>query len=146
MTALTGLAGVGIASAQSNPDSTQGIVEKIASKFNLNKDDVQKIFDEDRAEHEANREAKMQERLDIAVSEGKLTQDQADKLLAKQKEMKTFMESLKDKTAEERRSAMDAKRDEFKQWLKDNNIPDEFARQPRGGGPGGPPPEAAQVQ
>lgn len=117
------MAGAGLVNAQSSTSGGTSLVDKIAQKFNLNKSDVQKVFDEDRASHEAERQQKMEERLTQAVKDGKLTQAQADAIKAKLQEMKTFMDSLKDKTEQERRDAMKTKMDELKQWAADNNIP-----------------------
>jgi hypothetical protein len=118
--------------------SSTSIVEKIASKFNLNKAEVQKVFDEERTVHEAEHQQAMKDRLAQAVKDGKLTQDQADKITAKQAEMKAYMDSLKDKTHEERHMAMESKRTELEQWAKDNNIPTEYLGKMGGrGGHGG---------
>lgn len=117
--------GVSLAAhAQSSGGNT--LVDKVAQKFNLNKDDVQKVFDQDWAERDAERQQKMEEKLTQAVQDGKITSEQKDKIVAKLKEMKTFMDSLKDKSVAERRSEMKAKRAELKQWAKDNNIPERF--------------------
>ena len=76
-----GLAGVNtIASAQGNPKHQDTLVEKIANKFNLNKSDVQKVFDDNRSENENRRETKEKSRLDQAVKDGKITKDQEDKI------------------------------------------------------------------
>ncbi len=128
---LATVAGAGIASAATNSNGQQTLVEKIASKFNLNKDEVQKVFDEEHASREAKHEQKMNERLDQAVKDGKLTQDQADKLKAKLKEMHDIREKNRD-SKQENREAMKKQMDDFKQWLKDNNIPDEYGM-PMGG-------------
>ena len=124
---IVGLAAfAGVASAQAAPNTSitdkQTLVDKIASTFNLNKDDVQKVFDEDRATHEAEFQQVMEDRLDQAVTDGKITSDQKAQILAKQQEMKAYMESLKDKTETERRELMKAKMDEMKQWAEDNNL------------------------
>ncbi len=135
---LSAVLGVGLASAQSQSSGQSTLVDQIAQKFNLNKNDVQKVFDDNRAEHEAKREQNMKARLDQAVKDGKLTQAQEDQILAKLQEMKTFMDSLKDKTPEERHAAMKTKHDELIQWAKDNNIPEQYVVRPgghRGGGP-----------
>jgi len=121
---LSSLAGVGIASAYSGMHEQSDIAAKIAQKFNLNQDDVQKVLDEDRAAHEAEFEQKRQEQLNQAVKDGTLTQDLANQLTAKEKEMKDLASSLKDKTPQERHSAMKAKMDEFKKWSEDNKIPE----------------------
>ncbi len=148
-TAVTiGVAGLaGIASAQTATTGSSSLVDKIATKFNLKKADVQAVFDADRSERIAQRETEVKTKLDAAVKAGTITQTQEDQLIAKQKEMRTFMESLKDKTGEERRTAMKEKMDEFKQWLTDNKIPDSVIKEVRGlggfggrghGGPGSP--------
>lgn len=117
------LAGAGLVNAQSSTTSGTGLVDKIAQKFNLNKSDVQKVFDEDRTAHDAERQQRMEERLTQAVKDGKLTQTQADAITSKMAEMKTYMDSLKDKTEQERHDAMKTKMDELKQWATQNNIP-----------------------
>ena len=135
---------LGVASAATNPgDSGQSsVVDKLVAKFGLNKADVQKVFDEDRSAHEAEREQKVKDKLAELVKEGKLTQDQADKLSAKAKELQTARqanrEAMKDKTKEERKAAMEKEREALKQWLSDNKIDQKYARFVMGGGHGGP--------
>lgn len=128
VTGLTLVGGLGVASAQSSSNKKDNLVDKIATTFNLDRNDVQKVFDQDRDERKAKNEAKFEERLASAVKDGKLTQEQADKIKAKHDELKTFMTSLRDKTTDERHSAMKAKRAELKKWAKDNNIPNQFVR------------------
>jgi hypothetical protein len=130
--------------AVTNTGSDQsGIVDKIAQKFNLNKDEVQKVFDEDRATHEAQHQSRMEERLSQAVKDGKLTEDQKTKILAKLTELKASMESerenFKNMTDEERKTHMEQKRTELETWAKENNIPTDYLHFiGHGGGPGGP--------
>lgn len=123
--------GLGVASAATSTTGQQSLVDKIASKFNLNKTDVQKVFDENHAARDAAREQKMKDRLDLAVKDGKLTQDQETKLIAKLKEVQADRKEFKSDT-QAARDARKAKMGEFKQWLKDNNIPDEYGM-PMGG-------------
>ncbi len=137
---VTTLAGAGLVHAQSNTSGDTSLVDKLAQKFNLNKSDVQKVFDEDRTAHDAERQQHMDERLTQAVKDGKLTQAQADAIKSKMAEMKTYMDSLKDKTEQERHDAMKTKMDELKAWAAENNIPDGYM--PMGHGmKGGPRPD-----
>lgn len=138
---IASLVGVGAVSAQSATGQDDGIVSKIAQKFNLSKDEVQQVFDENRTEHEKEREAELKAKLDQAVTDGKITADQEAKLLAKLAEMKTVRSDFKNMTDAEReavRTQMKAKRTAFEAWLKENNIPTDLV--PQGGpkGPGGP--------
>ena len=140
----TAAAGVSAATSSTggSGDSNSSIVDKIATKFNLNKDDVQKVFDEDRSAHEAEHEAKSEEKLTQAVKDGKITEDQKIKIIAKLAEMKSGMEtmknSMKDKTSEERKTLMEQKHTDLEAWAKENNIPMEYlmVMHFKGGGPG----------
>lgn len=123
---VASLAGVGLVNAQTSPSSGTSLVDKLAQKFNLNKTDVQKVFDEDHAAHDAERQQQMESRLSQAVKDGKLTQTQADAIKSKMAEMKSYMDSLKEKTEQDRRTAMKSKMDELKQWATDNKIPEGY--------------------
>jgi hypothetical protein len=138
---VTGVAGIGMASAASSSNSDpNNLVDKIASTFHLDKSKVQAVFDENRAEHDANRQAKLEEKLAQAVKDGKLTKAQKSAILAKVKEIKSDMEAnhdaMKDKTPAEHKAAMEQKRVELEQWAKDNNIPTKYLRFFMMGGPG----------
>lgn len=126
------------AMAQSDTStSSSSIVDKIASKFNLNKADVQKVFDEEHATREAEREQKSKDELAALVKAGTLTQAQADKITAKRAEMKADMEAnrdaMKDKTEAERKAAMDAKKAELDKWASDNGIDVKYVMPGHGG-------------
>lgn len=141
-----GTAAAGIGSTVSAANSTNGadsLVDKMATKFNLNKDEVQAVFDENRSEKESERSQKINDSLAQAVKDGKLTQEQADALTSKIKELKESFDSkrqeFQDLSEEDRKSAMESKRTELEKWLADNNIPEEYARlihMGKGGGPG----------
>lgn len=134
---------VGLSSAQTNT-STDTLPDKIASKFNLNKDEVKNVFEEDRATHEADREKSFSEKLQKLVDEGKLTADQKSKIEAKFKEMHEQRDANKDSnlTREQRKAEMKTHRDELKKWADENKINLDLIRpdKPAGdmGGHGGP--------
>ena len=123
---LGGMAGSGIVSAAASggsPGSMPSLADELAGKFHLNKSDVQAVVDQHRAEHQAERQKRFEGRLDQAVADGKLTSDQKDQILAKQTELKSYMDSIKDKSPKERHQLMKAKLDELKAWAEANNIP-----------------------
>ncbi len=76
--------------------------------------------------------------LDQAVKDGKLTQAQEDQIIAKQAEVKTFMDSLKGKSAADRQAAMKKEQDSLKQWAASNDIPSQYILPFKGGMMGGP--------
>lgn len=107
----------GVAFAQTNQSPNGGLAQSIASKFNLNKDDVQKVIDQQHQDM-------MKQHLDKLVSNGKITQEQEDKIIVKLAEMKPRFDAAKANTDEAtRKKAMDTLRAEMQQWEKDNNIP-----------------------
>ena len=125
---IASVVGVGTVAAQEA--SGTSLAEKIATQFNLNKDEVQKVIDSDHAERHAEMQKRAEERLQEAVDAGKLTSEQKDKIVAKMKELESNRESkreeMKNKTEEERRAAMKAERDELKKWAEENNIPTQY--------------------
>ncbi len=121
--------GVFALSASAATDSAN-LADKLATKFNINKDEVQKVIDEEHEARHTERQAEMQtrleERLSQAVTDGKLTEEQKTKVLEYVKSQEGFRDSLKDKTPEERRAAMEAHREEVKKWASDNGIDETF--------------------
>ena len=118
---LAGATGLGVASAATS-SATNGtsIVDRLASKFNLKKEDVQAVFDEDHAAHEAEHRQEVSDRLQKLVDEGKITAEQKTKIEAKQKELQAEHDT--DKTS-------------LETWAKENGIDMQYLRM--GGGPGG---------
>lgn len=90
------------------------------------------MFDEQHKAHQAERAQAQKDRIAQLVKGGKISQEQADKINAKLEEMRSNMESMKDKTPTERKAAMDTKRDELKKWATDNGINEDYLR-PAGG-------------
>lgn len=128
-------AGAGVSYAASATISEQGnpmssLVTAIAQKFNLNTADVQQVFDEQRAQMQVQRQQMFSDRLAQAVTDGKLTQDQADKITAKMTELQAQREADKSTfdslTQAERQTKMQEQMTALKQWATDNNIPTEF--------------------
>lgn len=140
-------ASVGAVHAASNTTSTNpmnSLVIAIAQKFNLNTTDVQQVFDDQHTQMEASRQEEFKTRLAQTVTDGKLTQDQADKIIAKFAELDSQRETNKTamdgKTEAERRTAMQEQMTNLQQWATDNNIPMKYLpfghgghKGPRGG-------------
>lgn len=140
---LGSLLAVAGASAATNTSGSDNLVSKIAAKFNLNQDEVKAVFDEDRATHEAEMRANVDEKLTQAVTDGKITEAQKTLITDKMAELKSTREANKDSfqnlTESERKAKIDEERAAIEKWATDNNIPKEFLRMagPRGHGPGG---------
>lgn len=130
---LAGLAGgAAFATAQSRVGG-DGIVNAIATKFNLKTADVQAVFDEHRTAMHAEREQQVKDKVAQLVKDGRLTQAQADKINAKRAELEKareaertadqkLSESERQAKREQMRMQMDTKKTELDTWLKDNGI------------------------
>lgn len=119
---MVGLISTSSVFAQEEGRDSTPLAQKIAAKFNLNVSDVQAVFDEDRAEHKADMYAKLVERLDSMVSDGKITSDQKEAILKKHEEIENKMLELKNLSPEERKTQMDQYRSELESWAKEQGI------------------------
>lgn len=111
-------------------EARSNIVEAIAQRFGLNTTEVQEVFDEQRAEMQANMQERCSQKLDQLVIDGNLNQEQADKILEKKSEMQAekqgAMDSFQEMTREERKAAMQEKKASLEQWAQENDIPLEY--------------------
>lgn len=120
-----GVLGAGFVGAQTPTDGTKTIVQRIAEKFNLNQTDVQAVFDEEHEEHHKQMQVRVEENLNQAVKDGKITEAQKQAILTKFSEMKDSkpdFEKFRSMTEEERRQVMEQKRTELESWAKENNL------------------------
>ena len=83
------------------------IVQKLAQRFNLNEDDVKAVFDEAKQEKKAKMQASFDDFLNQAVKDGKITEDQKQKILEKREGLKTSRLN---------------KKEDLQKWAQENNI------------------------
>lgn len=139
---VTGVSSLGVASlakaeaTTSSKDSMSSLIDAIASKFKLNKTDVQKVFDEQRQAHEADRTAEAKAELATLVKDGKLTQAQADKITAKRAEIQKERETNRTNGQRPTGSQMETKRAALDKWFSDNGISTDYRYLVFGGGHG----------
>lgn len=109
------------------------IIQKLVDKFNLNSEEVQRVFDEARQE----KQQEMQSRFNGSLIKGRiqeLTDEQKQALTAKKEEMKQKFEAMKDLTLEERQIKMKEMQDETKAWAEENGINQNLMIPGMGGG------------
>lgn len=105
---VTALAVGGGSMAMAEDASTgQTLVDKIAAKFNLSKDEVQAVFDEDQGARQEERLADVSKDLQDAVDDGDITAEQ-----------KTLIENK----IKEQQTARETEMDALKEWATTNNI------------------------
>lgn len=142
---VTGVAVANAASTGNGNDRMSGLVDALASKFNLNKSDVKAVFDANREQMQAQHEQEIKDKIAQLVKDGKLTQAQADALNAKRAELQKEFEANRtadqDLTRDQRKAKMDERRTALDAWLKDKGIDTQYGYLLMGGrghGPGGP--------
>lgn len=95
------------------------IVQKLAEKFKLNPDEVNKVFEDEKQARQEKHKQKLNERLDKAVADGVITEDQKNIILAKIEELRT---KYQDQTPKQRGQDTSNMHQEISQWAKDNGI------------------------
>lgn len=123
---LLSLASTGAVFAATTNDTNQSLASRIATKIGFKQEDVQKVLDAQHSIKQEDRQAHIASKLDQLVTDGKITADQKQKIIDKQKELETQREANKDSfknlTPAERKAKMDAERTALEQWAKDNGI------------------------
>jgi hypothetical protein len=104
--ASTGYLGSSLVLAADN-SKHDTLVTRIAEKFNLNKADVEAVFDAVRDEKIAEMQKQRSEKLSDAVTDGVITEDQKNLILSKM-----------DEKMEERK----INREEMQKWFTENDI------------------------
>lgn len=121
-----------------NPMSS--LVQKIATKFNLNQSDVQAVFDEVHAKRDAQRKAQVESQLTQWVTEGKITEAQKQLILQKRQELQAEREAnrttMQNLTTEQRQAQKEAQRAELEAWAEQNGIDMQYVTSVLGKGKG----------
>ncbi len=120
-------------------NGVSSLIQEIADKFHLNKDDVQSVFTQHQKEMQTQREANYENYLQNLVDTGKITSSQKQLILDKHNELLSQMQSdkqnLKTMTPAQRRAQMQSNMQDLKNWASQNNIPLQYLR-PFGPGKG----------
>lgn len=118
--ALIVVAGAGISYAlASGNHRSDAVITKLAEKFNLDKSEVEQVFEENRVERRQQKQAQQQEMLEQAVKDGKITEEQKKMLTEKREELRTEMQDL---SWDERREQRSKHRQEMQDWAEENGI------------------------
>ncbi len=139
---------VGIGSAFADDSQHSSIAQKIADRFSLNVDDVNKVFEEQQAERQAEMKQKQEDQLNSLVSEGKITEEQKQLLINKFEEKRAENESnkgnksqnkeeFKNMTQEERKAERAQRQAEMDAWFEANGIDKELFSKMGENGPQG---------
>ena len=114
------IAGLGLIMSPTYAEDTQtypAIVENVATKFNLDRDEVHEVFQQ-------TREERHDEPLSQMVTDGAITEEQKAVIEKHHEDMINQIDTLEaaGKTRDEIHEAMEADREEFQSWLEDEGI------------------------
>lgn len=134
-TIISGVYGVSAANAATET-TLHPMIQGIAEKFGINKDEVQKYVSEQREAtretRQVEREAALNTKLTEAVTAGKITDAQKTAILTKHEEMQAKREVARNLTGEERRTKMEELRNEMQEFLKTQGIDTSVMPAPQG--------------
>ena len=112
---------ISIAYAQSNTNYPP-LIQKLIERFNLNTSEVDEVIKEVKNQRHEEMKQNISERLDQAVTDGKITSEQKYQVLAKLEEWHSKKEELMNLTPKERRTKMQEIRTEMETWAEENGI------------------------
>lgn len=118
---------IGLQAVYAQSDTTNrhdNLIDKIATKFNINREEVEAVFNEQHDEMEQERKTKREEYLQTKVDDGTITAEQKTALLEKLDALHENMEAAREQniSREETREKLDALREELKTWADEQGI------------------------
>lgn len=127
--AVSGVATVGVVNAVAGPQehgTMSSLIDKIASTFNLDRNKVEKVFNDQHAEHKENHLIMIKQRLQKLVDEGTITGAQKTaievKLVDLKQQHETDKASYKNLNPEQRKEKMKQKRADLENWAKEQGL------------------------
>ncbi len=99
-------------------DQYPPIVQNLAEKFNVQKQEVQLVFEDTRKQHQ-------EQRLSEAVDSGKITEEQKNLIIQRHEEMRNKVEEINSQklSQKERHEKLEKLREENRNWHEENDIP-----------------------
>ena len=136
--ALSLVSVLGVSSVRADENSTlHPVAQRLAERFNLNVDEVDQVFGEEREERQQQMQVRFEERLDESLNDGKITEEQRQAIIAKRDEMRGEREEFRGQMSEERQENREVHREEMESWAEENGIDLDSLPELLGGGPRG---------
>ncbi|MFZ1721367.1 MAG: hypothetical protein WAU07_02570 [Microgenomates group bacterium] len=106
--------------------NSTSLIQALTQRFNLNEKEVQAVFEEVRQQQRSQRQTHMENRLQVAVDSGDLTEEQRDSLITlKEEHMKAMQEHINsstDFTPEQRTALFEKHRAELEAWAEQEGV------------------------
>lgn len=98
------------------------IVEHLAKKLDIDPEKVLEAFKDINQERKEKFKEDFEKRLDKAVEEGVITEEQREAIIAKREEIAEEMQEIEGMSQDEKREAIKDMVSELKEWAEDNDI------------------------
>jgi flagellar motility protein MotE (MotC chaperone) len=98
------------------------IAQKIAEQLDIDAEEAEEVYDEEKDERRAESFAYFADRLDNLVDEGEITEVQREDLLDKHEEIQDALEEYQYLSTKEKREKLEAIHGDFANWLKEQDI------------------------
>ena len=98
------------------------MIQKLVEHFGLNTDEVDQILEEAHQERHEQMQAQFEERLNQAISNGQITEEQKQLILDKHEEMYQNKQDFMNLSPEEKRTKMQEHKEEMQAWAEENGI------------------------
>ena len=116
--ALLAIVGSQVIRAQDSGNH-QPLVQRLTERFNLDAGEVEEVLSQHRGEMKAQGQARFEERLNQAVEEGRITEEQKQAFLQKKAQWQEECQGL---SFEERGQKREEHQAEMRSWLEENGI------------------------
>ena len=98
------------------------MVEQLAEKLDLDPEEILEAFKDMNEERKESLEKNFEEKLDKAVEEGNITEEQKEAIMAKREEVAEELQDIKELPSSERKEAIKDIADDLKEWAEENDI------------------------
>ena len=113
------------AQSTNSQEIKETIIQRLIKVFKLNETEVNKVVNQYQTEKQAEKTKLMEEKLSQLVEDGKITNEQKTKILAKHKEIQANRpdpQEMRSMTREERQAENQTRRAELEEWAQANGI------------------------
>ena len=98
------------------------VIERLAERFGVDEPEVEAVFDSVRDEHHEQMQETIENKLNEAVQNGEITEEQKQVIATKHGEMHERRYELRDLSPEEREKSMFEHKEEMHTWAEENGI------------------------
>ena len=98
------------------------IIEQLAEKLDLDPEEICEALEDIHEERKEEFKKNLEEKLDEAVEEGNITEEQKEAIITKSEEVAEELQDIKELPQSEKKEAMADINDDLREWAEENDI------------------------